>query len=190
MTTAQKGDLTMRRVSLHRVMVTVLVLGIVAISFSAGPSLAQEATPPVEELGPKGISFEPLAFAEGQMLPPSPVDVAWMRLTFAPGALLEISPDDPSWAMVHGEVGELTFRIESPITITRAVALATAMAAEGEEELPREEIPAGTEFALGPGDFAVIPPNVAGEVRNAASEPAVVVALFVHPAAVEATPTS
>ena len=45
-----------------------------------------------------------------------------------------------------------------------------------------EEVAAGTEFTLGPGESFVWPANVAGELRNDGPEPAVNLVAFLAPA--------
>ena len=53
-----------------------------------------------------------------------------------------------------------------------------------------ERVPVGTDATLGPGDSFVFPPFVAGEWRNASSEPVVFTVVLIAPAGEgAATPT-
>jgi hypothetical protein len=67
--------------------------------------------------------------------------------------------DDASVGLNLVESGELTLRLEAAVTVTRTTG--------------PEEVAAGTEFTLGPGESFIWPPNVAGELRNDGPEPAV-----------------
>ena len=129
---------------------------------------AQEATPVTQP------SVEALAFASAGELPPSPGAIGLLRLTFPVGAVLPLEPGDPSLALVYIETGTLSVRIEALVTVSRAPKAGTA-------DPTQEEIPAGTEFAAGPGDSFVSPAVIAGEARNDGPEPVVVLAAIVEP---------
>ena len=134
---------------------------------------AQEATPPAGgfEIAP-GVTAEGLAFAAGQEAP------SLYRLTFAPGVTYSFVPA-PEIALVYGEVGSLTVTLDAPVTVTRA----------GATDTPGETVAAGTEFALGAGDYVVFPLLVGGEVRNDGQEAASVVVAAIVPSGM-ATPTA
>lgn len=167
---------------------TVLLALVASVLFSLlGPvrllSGAQEGTPPADELSPpERLPFEALAIAPGVTLP-SPADIVVFRFGLDPGAVFPFDPADPSTEVIVVESGVFTFRLEAPITVTRAVAIQATPAAEGPFAPQTEQVPVGTEFTLGPGDFAVFPANVGGEARNAGQERAMAVVASVAPAA-------
>jgi quercetin dioxygenase-like cupin family protein len=129
---------------------------------------------------PEGATFEVLAQAMVEELPPAPADVALVRFTFAPGASDSIEAGDPTLVLVAVESGALTFNIAAAIRVTQVAVAGTPVAAE--------VAAAGVEFTLGPGDSALIPPLAPGMVRNDGSEPAAAVVLLVSPVAAEGTP--
>jgi hypothetical protein len=73
---------------------------------------------------------------------------------------------DPSAVLIYTDSGELTFRVETPMTISRRVDPGTPVPAEP------EAVEANTEFTLREGDSALFPPAIAGEVRSNGREPA------------------
>jgi quercetin dioxygenase-like cupin family protein len=106
------------------------------------------------------------------------------RITLEPGATLPFNPTDPSAILIYTAAGELTFRVETPMTIARRGAPGTPA-----PEAP-EAVEANTEFTLHEGDSALFPPATAGEARNDGSEPASVWLVYVALLAEgEATPT-
>ena len=151
----------------------VMVVGSLAIwGFRAH---AQEATPkPFATPGPGEFALAPgqigRDLAAGQLaeLPPAPVFIAIARITIAPGSVLTLPADNPSAALILVESGAGTWRLEGPVTITRTTG--------------PEEVAAGTEFTLGPGESFVWPPNVAGESPNNGPEPAVILTAYLAPA--------
>jgi hypothetical protein len=100
------------------------------------------------------------------------------RLRFAPGATLAFV-DDPAISLVYVESGALSLQLDA------AVSDARPEAANGDEE-------ADTALTLAQGDYFVLPPLVAGEIRNEGQEPmSIVIAAItpgVIPGAVIATP--
>lgn len=188
----------MRRVSVLLSVLVVALLGLVGAFAATGGVIAQEGTPPAEEFAPpEGVRFEPLAFGRAETLPSAPAELALVRFGLDPGAGFPIEAGDPSIALAYVESGTFTFRMEGPIQVIRGAAMAemtAAFATPGAEpaEPEPEEIPAGTEFTLGPGDSALFPPNVAGEVRNDGQERAVALITFVgpEPTDTEATPAA
>jgi len=144
-------------------------------------AIAQEATPAVEGFMPEGITFEPVAFATGLALP-APGDVAVSRIGFDPGTGFPIDEEDSTYALAVVESGALTIRLDRPLMVTRAGALATAMAEEAAGGAPaNEEIAAGQEATLQAGDTALFPPDVGGEIGNDGQDRAVVLVVFVGP---------
>jgi hypothetical protein len=104
--------------------------------------------------------------------PAGPVYFGLLRITVAPGSVFTGPADDPSVGLNLVESGELTLRLEAAVTVTRTTG--------------PEEVAAGTEFTLGPGESFIWPPNVAGELRNDGSEPAVQFLAFLFPTEGEA----
>ena len=115
-------------------------------------------------------------------MPPAPADVALVRASFAPGSGFPLDPADPALALVYIQSGALAVRAVTELQVTRVVVAGTPVAAE--------VTAAGVETVLGPGDSAVFPPFIAGEIRNAGTEPAVVLALLVEPTETAATPVA
>ena len=175
----------MRRFRILLSVVPALLLGTLALH--AQPvAIAQEATPSAQEFMPEGVSFEPLGGATGLALP-SPGDLFMARFTIEPGAGFPIDPGDPTYALAFIERGQLTVRVDGPLTVTRAEAMGEAEAEEGFTPAT-ETIPAGQDVTIGAGDSALFPPNAGGEVRNDGQEPVVVIAALVGPPAIEGTP--
>jgi quercetin dioxygenase-like cupin family protein len=177
---SRKGETVMRRIEIIASLCTLLLIGTVTMSWHERSAIAQDATPAVP-----AASFDGLAFAPVDELPSSPAIVGLARLTFPVGAVLPLEAGDPSLALVYVESGTLTVRIEAPVTVSRAPS--------GEaSESTQEEIAAGSEFTARPGDSFVSPAVIAGEARNAGSEPVIVLAAIVEPepAAETATPAS
>ena len=179
----------MRRASVL-VPVFVLLLGALVIGVGSRvlPTAAQEETPTSEE-ELEGVSFEPLGFGTTEELPAAPAELLLARVTLDPGAGFPIEEDDPSVGLLYVESGSLTIRVEAPVTVIRAAtiaAFATPGAAEG-EVTPPEEVAAWTEYTLNERDSVVIPANVAGEVRNDGTEPAVAMGALIIPAETDET---
>jgi hypothetical protein len=53
-----------------------------------------------------------------------------------------------------------------------------------------EDVPAGTEFTMGPGEASVWPPHIAGETRNEGQEPVVALIAYMVPEGGPATPAT
>ena len=155
------------------------VVGFMAVVTRGVSGLAQEASPaPFATPGPGEFSLGPgqigRDLAAGQLadLPPAPVFIAISRITSAPGSALSIAADDAAAALILVESGMGTWRLEGPVMITRTTG--------------QEEIAAGMEFTLGPGESFVWPPNVAGESHNTGSEPVVTLTAYLAHAGQEA----
>jgi quercetin dioxygenase-like cupin family protein len=149
------------------ILMTLLVSSALLITGTAGVS-AQEVTPaPGAQAGPpEGVTTRMVASGSLEVLAPGTAFLNFGRFTLAPGAVLLLNPMDPSAALVYPTSGELTFRVEAPMTIARRGALGTPVPPEP------EAVDANTEFTLRAGDSALFPPLIAGEVRNDGSEPA------------------
>ena len=180
----------MRRFPVLVSAVVVMLLGMLALH--AQPvATAQEATPSSEEMA--GVTFEPLGFAQGVMLP-STADMIVVRFSLEPGAGFPLEADDPTGGMVVIESGAFTVRVEEMAwTVTRGEALGAAMETGDEDAdfaAAIEQVTVGAETVLQAGDVAWVPGSVSGEVRNDGQEPAVGLVFLVGPpeAMSEATP--
>ena len=109
---------------------------------------AQEGTPQVGMIGVEiasGVTFELVPSSED---PPS-----LYRLRLAPGASLSFV-DDPAISLVYVESGELTLQMDAEVSDARP-------------DVPREdEQDADPALTVNLGDYFVLPPQVAGEMRN------------------------
>ena len=159
-----------RRVDLTRRSVTRLAAGGLGLALASRglSAAAQEATPAEASGLPEGVAFEGLGFGTTEELPAAPAEFQLVRVVIDPEAGLPRREDIVS--LISVESGALTIQMEAPLQVTRAGAL---------EEL--EEVAAGTAVTLEAGDSVVIPPNVAGEIRNDGDEPAVYLVAFVAP---------
>lgn len=173
----------------------ILVVLFGALAPQAQPvAVAQEATPPAEEMMPEGISFEPVTFATGADLT-GLTDLFVLRLGLEPGAALPVEENDPSVGILLVESGAFTIRVEGPVTVTRGAGMSEAIAtaeATGDFSTLMESVPEGKAVTLEAEDAAYIPGNVAGEIRNEGQERAVGLGFLVVPGADmtgEVTPT-
>ncbi len=148
-----------------------IVALLIALAFTAGvlgdanPSArAQEATPAAEEF--EGVTLRSVASGSLEVLAPGTAFLSLGRIALDPGATIPFDPTDPSAVLIYAASGELTFRVETAMTIARRGDPGTPAPTEP------EEVEANTEFTLREGDSALFPPALAGEVRNDGTEPA------------------
>ncbi len=135
----------MRRAAVLGSLLVALLIGLVAVG-----AVAQEGTPPADEFElPEGVTFEGLAFGLAEALPPGPVGLGLFRATLEPGASIDLDPD-PSYFMVFVESGTITFHVDAPTLVTRAVAGTPAAQTFGPEAAP-EEMAANTDVTLAQG---------------------------------------
>jgi len=180
----------MARRSLPLVVIALVLVGSILIGRQPGGTVAQAATP-AGPMFPPGVTAQPLAVGPGLPLP-SPADLVLVRLTIAPGATLPNDPNDPSLALVSVESGTLTLHFTTPLTITRAAAMATLATPEAAFPAP-EQVAAGATAKLAVGDSVIAPPNAGGDVRNEGNVPVVLLAAIVAPSGMgtpEATPAA
>lgn len=172
----------MTRVNVRRAVLAVVVAGLIGATPAALSVFAQESTPAAEESGmPVGLASETLAVAMADSLPETPVVLLLDRLTLDPGAVIPGDAEDASFAFVLVEDGAVTITSEAPLQVTRADALAEAMA--GEPRLPdMEEIAVGEDAVIAAGDSIAFPPGVAIEMRNETEEPATLLGSLIVPA--------
>ena len=124
---------------------------------------AQESTPAAQATGVEvapGVTFD--------LMPASDDPPSLYRLRFAPGATLSFV-DDPAISLVYVESGALSLQLDA------AVSDARPEAASGDEEA------GDTALTLAQGDYFVLPPLVAGEIRNEGQEPMSIVIAAITP---------
>jgi hypothetical protein len=144
---------------------------------------AQEASPAAEEMGPpEGLTAEFLAYAPIATAIEAPAVAIVERVTIGPGAVIPGDAEtSPNLTIISVESGALTFRADAPVAVTRADAIAAAMATPG--TLPTtEQTAVDADVTLESGDSAAWPPSVGGELRNDGAEPVVALALNLMPA--------
>jgi hypothetical protein len=162
----------LRRFALLAVLLTLLGTG--------APVVAQDATPAAGTTEP--ATFRAVAAGTIEVLAPSTANLVLGRIALAPGASLPFDAMDPSALLVYMSSGEMTFRVEVPMTVARGGSTGTPV--------PPEEVAADTEFTLRNGDSALFPGAMAGEVRNDGTEEATAwVVDIVHLTEAAATPT-
>jgi hypothetical protein len=162
-----------------------LLVVVLTLLGSLASALAQESTPMAEPAAgtPKPATFRALAAGLIEVLEPSTANVVLGRISLAPGASIPFDPTDPSAILVYMATGELTFRVDVPMSVARA-------GGRGGTPTPPEEIAADTEFTLREGDSALFPGTMAGEVRNAGTDAATAwIVDIVHLVEPAATPT-
>ena len=154
-----------------RYALVILVSGLITVTcgmLGSVPTRGQESTPMAETTGVEvapGVTFELMQASED---PPS-----LYRLRFAPGATLAFV-DDPAISLVYVESGALSLQLDAAISDARP---------DGSSE--DEE--ADTTSALSQGDYFVLPPLVAGEIRNEGQEPMAIVIAAITPGAIPVT---
>ena len=151
---------------MSRGLIVVLVAALVAFTCAVlGPvsTDAQESTPAAETTGVEiapGVTFDLVPASED---PPS-----LYRLRFAPGATLAFA-GDPAISLVYVEFGALSLQMDA------AVSDARPDADDGDEE------EANSALTLSEGDYFVLPPMVAGEIRNEGQGPVSILIAAITP---------
>jgi hypothetical protein len=162
----------------------VLLVVVLMLLGSFGPAAAQDATPASEQAAgtPEPAKFRAVAAGLIEVLAPSTANVVLGRFILEPGASIPFDPTDPSAILVYMQAGELTFRVDVPMTVARE--------SRGGTPTPPEDVAADTEFTLHEGDSALFPGTIAGEVRNAGTDEASAWMVdIVHVIEAAATPT-
>ena len=151
---------------MSRCVIAVLICGLLTSmcgTLSPGSTRAQESTPTAEATGEEitpGVTFE--------LLPSSEVPPTLYRLRLAPGATLSFV-DDPAISLVYVELGALSLKLDAAVSDTRPDAASA------------DEQDADTALKLSQGDYFVLPPLVAGEIRNEGQEPVSIVIAAISP---------
>ena len=145
---------------MRRVGVPVVILTLASTLLMGGVA-AQETTPPADQAAgtPEPARFRPVAAGFIEVLSPSTANVVLGRISLQPGDSIPFDPTDPSVLLVSIASGELTFRVDVPMSVARGTRAGTPT--------PPEPIAADTEFTLRRADSAIFPGTMAGEVRNA-----------------------
>ena len=157
---------------MSRLVIAVLISAVLTFNCGTlGPvsTHAQESTPAAEATGVEiapGVTFELLTASED---PPT-----LYRLRIAPGASLSFV-DDPAISLVYVEAGALSLKLDA------AVSDARPDATSGDEE------DASKTLELSRGDYFVLPPLVAGEIRNEGKEPVSIVIAAITPGLIPGT---
>ena len=152
--------------------IAVLVAGILTFTCGMlGPvsTVAQESTPAAEtngvEIAP-GVAFD--------LLPPSEDPPSLYRLRLAPGATLAFV-GDPAISLVYVEFGALSLQMDAAISDSRS------------DEAGGDEEDVDTAVMLSEGDYFVLPPLVAGEIRNEGQDPMSIVIAAITPGQIPGT---
>jgi quercetin dioxygenase-like cupin family protein len=160
---------------------TVMLVGVSLVLGAATGAVAQDASPEAEGGPPAGLIDEILSVGMVTEFPATPAVMLMQRVTIAPGADIPGDAADTTLSFFLMESGTLQMTTSAPLTVIRAAALAEALQAPG--GMPEmEEIAAGAAFTLDEGDSVLIPPGVAGGLRNEGTEPAVILATQIFPA--------
>lgn len=161
--------------------VALISVAVVAGALISPGAWAQDASPAAEESGPPpGLADETLAAGLVEALPETPAIILMQRVTISPGADIPSSAGDPGLTFMLVEGGELTVRMDAPLTVIRGTALAEALANPG--TMPEtEEIAADAELTLLSGDAVVFPPGMGGGLRNDGTEAVVLLTTQLFP---------
>ena len=158
---------------MSRVAIVVLVAGLMTLTggmFGPNSTGAQESTPAAETTGVEiapGVTFA--------LVPPSEDPPSLYRLRLAPGATLSFV-GDPAISLVYVEFGALSLQMDAAISDARSDE-------DGDEE------DADTALTLSEGDYFVLPPLVAGDIRNEGQGPVSMMIAAITPGPLPTTAT-
>jgi mannose-6-phosphate isomerase-like protein (cupin superfamily) len=144
----------------------ILILAALLVGRHA-PVHAQEATPVPTVVG--AIAVEETRFGLADIVPAGPALISSYRIDMPPGTELAVAPD-PGLELYRVAAGTVTVALAEEITLTR-------------DGVPHEVVPGGEEVQLGPGDGFMWMPERPGEVRNAGTEPVVLLVIVINPEA-------
>ena len=149
---------------MSRCVIAVLFSGL--LTFTCGTlapvsTLAQESTP---TSGMTGVEISPGVTFE--LLPSSEDPPTLYRLRLAPGVSLSFV-DDPAISLVYVESGALSLRLDAAVSDARP---------DGSDDQEARRA-----VKLSQGDYFVLPPLVAGEIRNEGQEPVAMVIAAITP---------
>ena len=182
---SKRVGVVMRPLATLALVVVTLILGFTAIWQSASVSEASPRPPALIRAlasAPGDVVDERLlaaTFAAAE-LPAGDKEIVFYRLTLSPGAHLPVlaGPLAGCWGRLAKagagaeliQSGAYTLRLDAPIRLQRDGA---------SDEM--EDVPAGTEVTLEPGDTAIYPDYTAsGTISNGGTEPVVVVGVAIN----------
>ena len=151
---------------MNRCAIAVLVSGLLMLtcgSLSPVATRAQQSTPTAGAAGLEiapGVTFE--------LLPSSQDPPTLYRLRLAPGVSLPFV-DDPAISLVYVESGALSLKLNAAVSDARP------------DATNADEEDAGKTVELSQGDYFVLPPLVAGELRNKGQDPVSIVIAAITP---------
>jgi mannose-6-phosphate isomerase-like protein (cupin superfamily) len=151
----------------------IILVGLLGAGYGIG-TIAHEGTP-ASDMTAGGVIFEPLAFGSVATVPAAPASFQLARARIEPGGHISVPANGPGLALFYVESGTLTCSATTSTNVMRAAMLATP------EVQPFEEVAAGTEFTVGPGDSFIGLPNAGGEFRNEGAEDVVLLVADLHP---------
>jgi len=126
----------MSRLTVPTSIFVVFLAGLLAIG-NADVSLAQEGTPPADEYAmPEGVTFDGLAFGTVALAPAGAVDLGLYRSRLEPCASVDLG-GDVAYYLISVESGTITFHVDAPASVTRAVA-GTPAAQRPDQTAPEE----------------------------------------------------
>jgi hypothetical protein len=144
----------------------ILILAALLVGRHA-PVHAQEATPVPTVVG--AIAVEETRFGLADIVPTGPAVISSYRIDMPAGTQLAVDPD-PGLELYRVASGTVTVALAEEITLTR-------------DGVPDAEVAGGEEVQLGPGEGFMWMPESAGEVRNAGTEPVVLLVVAIFPEA-------
>jgi hypothetical protein len=149
---------------MSRHVIAVLISGLLTLTcgtLTPVSTRAQESTPTAGTTGVEiapGVTFE--------LLPSSEDPPTLYRLRLAPGVSLPFV-DDPAISLVYVESGALSLRLDAAVSDARP---------DGTDDQEARRA-----VKLSQGDYFVLPPLVAGEIRNEGQEPVSMVIAAITP---------
>ena len=151
---------------MSRCVIAVLISGLLTFTCGTLSPLSTRAQQSTPTAGATGVEIAPGVTFE--LLPSSEDPPTLYRLRLAPGISLPFV-DDPAISLVYVESGALSLALRAAVSDARPDATS-----EGEED-------AGQAVVLSQGDYFVLPPLVAGELRNKGQEPVSIVIAAITP---------
>lgn len=164
-----------RRAAITGALMTLVLVGLIG-SGRGSQTLAQEGTPEAG-MAIEGATFEPLAAGSAPVLPPAPASFQLVRVRIEPGGHISVPTTDPGIVLIWVESGTMTATSTDAVSVMRAALLATP------ETQPFEDIAAGAEFTVGPGDSFVGHPDAGGDFRNDGADEVILLIAGLQPEA-------
>ena len=150
----------MRWMSLGVLLIALLATAVGGLGLRPEAAAQEEPAASPAAAQPEGLTASTLAAGSLDVLSPGTATLALGRVVVAPGAVVPFDPSDPTADLILVTTGELTFRVEAPMSVARRAEPGTPSPAEP------EAVAANTEFTLREGESALFPPATSGEMRN------------------------